>query len=328
MTRFVLILALALSGLAAAAAPARAGEVCNETSFMVEAAKAWRSATGLAAEGWVRIAPGGCADVGPQVDTEQYLYARSTRAYTGGVREWRGALDVCVDETDFSFEGVADCEALGLETRQFRRLTDVERDQAALVELADYRDRAEEAGLQRLLQAAGYDINIIDGYAGRRTRRQIAAFQSDVEEDFGADRAALMEALHECALARNRNAGLRVCNEADAPVAAAVARAMGDRYEARGWWRIAPGACAHLLSDRLTSGEAFIHARLLADEGQRLLTGGAERFCVAAGRFTTEERADCAAIGFEAAGFAPAPEPQDGAASLVLTQDQFEEPAR
>ena len=324
MARMVLALALLMSGLALAA-PARAGEVCNETSFMVEAAKAWRTADGLAAEGWVRIAPGGCASVGPDVETEQYLYARSTPAYTGGVREWRGSLDVCVDETDFSFQGVADCDALGLETRQFRRLTEAERDRAVLVELADYRDRAEEAGLQRLLQAAGYDINIIDGYAGRRTRRQIAAFQEDAEEDFGADRGALMEALHAAALARNRNAGLRVCNEADEPLAAAVARAMGDGYEARGWWRIAPGGCAHMLSERLTAGEAFVHARLLTERGQRLLSGGAQRFCVAAGRFTTEERENCAAIGFEAVSFMPVPEPQDGAVSLVLTADQFEE---
>ncbi len=325
MARMVLALALLMSGLALAA-PARAGEVCNETSFMVEAAKAWRTADGLAAEGWVRIAPGGCASVGPDVETEQYLYARSTPAYTGGVREWRGSLDVCVDETDFSFQGVADCDALGLETRQFRRLTEAERDRAVLVELADYRDRAEEAGLQRLLQAAGYDINIIDGYAGRRTRRQIAAFQEDAEEDFGADRGALMEALHAAALARNRNAGLRVCNEADEPLAAAVARAMGDGYEARGWWRIAPGGCAHMLSERLTAGEAFVHARLLGEGGQRRLSGSARRFCVAAGRFTTEEQENCAAIGFEAVSFMPVPEPQDGAVSLVLTADQFEEP--
>jgi uncharacterized membrane protein len=72
--------------------------VCNETSFMVEAAKAWRTPSGLAVEGWTRIAPGGCAEIGPATDTEQYLYARSTRAYLGGVREWRGSLDICVDE--------------------------------------------------------------------------------------------------------------------------------------------------------------------------------------------------------------------------------------
>ena len=195
MMRALLVVMAALAGLAFTA-PARAGEVCNETSFMVDVAKAWRTPTGIAAEGWVRIAPGGCGEIGPGPETDQYLYARSTPAYLGGVREWRGGLDVCVDEADFQIEGVADCDALGLETRQFRQLSEPERTRAVLVELADFRERAEEAGLQRLLQAAGYDIRVIDGYAGRRTRRQIDAFESDAGRAFGADRAGLIEALH------------------------------------------------------------------------------------------------------------------------------------
>lgn len=324
MTRIVVSLFVVVAAMVVSS-PAKAGEVCNETSFMVEVAKAWRTATGLAVEGWVSIVPGGCAEVGPDADTEQYLYARSTRAYTGGVREWRGGLSVCVDETDFSFEGVADCEALGLEERQFRRLTEEERERATLVELDDFQDRAEEAGLQRLLRSAGYDIRVIDGYAGQRTRRQIAAFERDTEQDFNSDRTALLEALHQAALARNRNAGLQVCNEADEDIGAALARAVGDGFEARGWWRIAPGACAHLLSARITAGEVFVYARLMSDAGDEVLADASEPFCVAAGRFTTRERQNCGAIGFETVGFRPAPDPENGGSALVLTRDDFRE---
>jgi uncharacterized membrane protein len=60
-------------------------------------------------------------------DVDQYLYARSTKAYLGGVREWRGAQMACVDETDFEIQGIGDCEALGL---QERRLPPLERDRA------------------------------------------------------------------------------------------------------------------------------------------------------------------------------------------------------
>ncbi|MFW6413623.1 MAG: DUF1036 domain-containing protein, partial [Oceanicaulis sp.] len=213
--RALLIALVAVFSALAATAPASAGQVCNETSYVIDVAKAWRTPSGIAAEGWARIMPGGCAEIGPGADVDQYLYARSTQAYLGGLREWRGALDVCVDEADFSIEGVADCAALGLETRQFRQLTEPERTRAVLVELEDYRDRAEEAGLQRLLQAAGYDIRVIDGYAGRRTRRQVDAFETDAGVSFGADRAALIAALHARALERNATAGLRICNEAD-----------------------------------------------------------------------------------------------------------------
>lgn len=322
--RALLLLAALLAGLAFAA-PARAGEVCNETSFMVDVAKAWRTPTGIAAEGWMRLAPGGCGEIGPGAETDQYLYARSTPAYLGGVREWRGGLDVCVDETDFQIEGVADCAALGLETRQFRQLAEAERTRAVLVELADHRERAEEAGLQRLLQAAGYDIRVIDGYAGRRTRRQVEAFERDLGREFGADRAGLVAALHERAVERNADAGLRICNDADLPLAAAVSRAEGEAYVTRGWWRVEPGACAKPLAERLTAGETFVHARLIEADRMLPLAVAPEMFCVAPGRFSTELREACAATGFELAGFRPAPNPENGGAEVRLTARDFEE---
>ena len=316
-------------GLAVAAAPAaNAGEVCNETSFVVEVAKAWRAPDGLTVEGWAQILPGQCEDIGPDASVDQYLYARSTPAYLGGVREWRGALQACIDEADFQIQGVGDCEALGLETRPFRQLAEAERERAVLAELEDFGNRAEEAGIQRLLQAAGYDIRTIDGYAGRRTRRQITAFQNDVEQTFGADRVGLMRALHARALERNAHTGLQVCNDAGAPIAAAVARATGDGYEARGWWRIAPGACAQPLSMRLTDGEVFVHARLMEPSGARPITAGDEVFCVGAGRFTTIDREGCTATGFEAAGFRPAPSVENGGVRMALTDDDFGEAAR
>jgi uncharacterized membrane protein len=307
---------------------AQAGEVCNETSFVVEVAKAWRTPEGLTVQGWTRLLPGGCADVGPGADTDQFLYARSTRAYLGGVREWRGGELACVDEADFEIQAVSDCASVGLQARPFRRLTEAERERAVLAELADFGNRADEAGLQRLLQSAGYDIRTIDGYAGRRTRGQIAAFQRDVDTNFGSDRVALLQALHERALARNESTGLRVCNEARAPVAAAVARATGDGYEARGWWRIEPGDCARPLDIRLTSGEVFVHARLMDQAGERTLAGSDEIFCVGAGRFTTERREACGDTGFQAAGFRPAPQPENGAAVLALRDEDFTEALR
>ncbi|MCC5995561.1 MAG: DUF1036 domain-containing protein [Oceanicaulis sp.] len=308
-------------------APAAAGEVCNETSFMLDVAKAWRTPSGLAAEGWTRIAPGGCAQIGPGAETDQFLYARSTNAYLGGVREWRGSLEVCVDDTDFAFEGVADCAALGLHSRPFRRLSEAERSRAVLVELDDFGDRAEEAGLQRLLQANGYDIRLIDGFAGRRTRRQVAAFEADYGREFGADRAGLIETLHARALERNNRAGLRVCNDAAEPMAAAYARQQDDGVQVRGWWRIEPGACARLISERIEPGQTHVHVRLLDDRGERLLSGANTPFCVAPGRFINDNPEGCERLGFQLAGFRPVPAPdaETGGVTLRLTGPDFEE---
>jgi len=317
----------AIIGAAALTGPAMAGEVCNETSFMLDVAKAWRTNTGLAAEGWTRLAPGACARVGPGADTDQFLYARSTSAYPGGVREWRGALDVCVDETDFAFEGVANCSALGLQTRQFRRLNQAERTRAVLVELDDFGDRAEEAGLQRLLQVNGYDIRLIDGFAGRRTRRQVAAYEADAGREFGADRAGLIEALHARALERNSRSGLRVCNDAEMPMAAAMARVREAETQVRGWWRIEPGACMRLISDRLAQGEAHVHVRLLTDQGERHLTGADRPFCIAPGRFANDNPDGCDRHGFVLANFraAPAPDAETAGVTLRLAAPDFEE---
>ncbi len=324
------LLAPVLAALVTLVAPcgARAGEVCNETSFVVEVATAWRSAEGLNVQGWTRLLPGGCAEVGPGPEVDQYLYARSTKAYLGGVREWRGAQMACVDETDFEIQGIGDCEALGLQERAFRRLSETERERAVLAELADFGNRAEEAGLQRLLQSAGYDIRSIDGYAGRRTRSQIAAFQNDVDTNFGSDRISLLEALHTRALERNANVGLEVCNEARSPVAAAIARATGDGYEARGWWRIDPGDCARPLALRLTEGEVFLHARLLEGSTERVLSASEDVFCVGAGRFTTERRERCGDTGFQAARFRPVPAPTEGAVRMALQDEDFGETLR
>ncbi|MEO1040146.1 MAG: DUF1036 domain-containing protein [Pseudomonadota bacterium] len=325
MTRLTALLPLgfALIGLTA---PAKAGDVCNETSFMIEIAMAWRTPSGLAAEGWTSIRPGECAEAGPTSDVEQYLYARTTQAYLGGVREWRGGQTVCIDADNFAFEGVADCAAQGLDAREFRRLSSEERERAVLVEAENYGARASDAGLQRLLQAAGYDVRTIDGYVGRRTRREIGDFEIDVSRRFGDDRGGLVDALHEAALARNARTGLRICNDASFPIGAAIARTVAEEeaWESRGWWRIQPGACVRALAEPLEAGSAHVFAQRLAPgELPVAMTGGQEAFCIAPARFSALGRNDCAERSYDIAQFRPAPEPVEGAATARFTDADF-----
>jgi len=309
---------------------ARAGDVCNETSFTLDIATAWRTEAGLAAQGWTRVRSGACetTPASPAV-SEQYLYARSTPAYPGGVREWRGGQEICIEPGDFSFEGLAECTALGLDSRRFRRLSNDERVRAVLVEPADYGDRAEEAGLQRLLQATGYDIRTIDGYAGRRTRREIDAFEADIGRGFGNDRVALLQALHERALELNADAGLLICNESGSDMAAALAQLRGDVWESRGWWQIAPGACARPLSGNYIANQVYFYAERLNDEPDGPLAdplaGGTQGFCIAPSRFLAEGRDDCEARSYASVEFRQAPEPEDGTGRVALGDLDFEE---
>jgi uncharacterized membrane protein len=180
------------------------------------------------------------------------------------------------------------------------------------------------AGLQRLLRAAGHDVRLIDGVAGRNTRSMIAAFERETGQRFGDDRGALMRALHEVALERNAAAGLSVCNQSGAAIAAAVGVTRGDEPESRGWWRIEDGACGRVLGGWLEAGDAFIYAKSLADETvpQSLLDGD-EAFCIAPVRFRTEGRGGCEARGYETAEFRTLPGIEDGSAVLTLTTADF-----
>jgi len=109
-------------------------------------------------------------------------------------------------------------------------------------------------------------------------------------------------------------------------VTAAIARAAGEgEFETRGWWRVEPGACARALGDRLADNQTYYHARLMEEGGMKLMTGGEEAFCVSPGRFTSHDRGDCEANGFERAMFRPAPEPENGGAMVRLTRADFEE---
>jgi len=317
---------LALAG----AAPAAAGEICNETSYIVESAIAWRAPGGVNVQGWIKLRPGECADTPPAAEVEQYLFARTTRAYLGGVREWRGAERLCVGEGRFSIQAVDDCDALGFETRGFRRLTASERQRATLVEPADYRDRAQEAGVQRLLQAAGYDIRVIDGYEGRRTRREISAFEADIGREFDSNRADLIDALEEAALARNASKGLSVCNSASQAVAIAIARRLSNaeaEWESRGWWRAEPGECVRPVAEVFGDGEVYVHARKLLEGAPLEMSRGSENFCTSPSRFLAEGRADCGARGYQPARFLSAPAPGEGGqARIAFSDDDFPSP--
>lgn len=314
MIRIALIITVWLAALA----PASAAEICNQTSYIVQAALGWRSNGEIAVEGWTRIRPGECVRAGPDIAPDSteplLLYARSSAAYLGGVREWRGDVPLCVGPSDFSAEGVTDCEALGLEQRGFTILRGEHRQRSVLVEPADFGDNAEEAGLQRLLQANGADIRTIDGIAGRRTTTAIANFVRSAEMPRVPERPELIDALEAAALRRNAAMGLTLCNESGQQAAAVVARQRNDAWESRGWWRLEPGACARVIAEPMTTRDVYVYAETLAQA--RPLTGGTEIFCVAPSRFLSEGREQCAERGYGEAAFRQIPAPAGGSVTM------------
>lgn len=310
----------------ACSAPVLAGEVCNETSFVVEVATAWDGDSAMTVAGWTRLRPGECGETQPRTAPEGgavFLYARSSDAYLGGVREWRGAHPFCVGDDTFSYEGVQDCLPLGMEERHFRQLSADEMTRTILVEPSNFGERADEAGLQRLLQSAGYDIRNIDGFAGRRTTRAISAFEGDVDQQFGSNRAGLMDALERAAHTRNVNAGLNICNDASAPIAVAVARLRPEGWQSKGWWRIETGQCERTIAARLSANETFAYAMRIEGDTPEPMVTGTQGFCLAPARFLAEGENECEARGYQSAQFRAVPAPENGASTLRFNDGDF-----
>jgi uncharacterized membrane protein len=91
-----------------------------------------------------------------------------------------------------------------------------------------------------------------------------------------------------------------VCNDSGQPLLAAIAQTGPGKASSRGWWRIAPKACARMLATPLT-GPIYLLAQTLAGAP---LVGGGEKFCTAAAAFEVQDRGNCAAHSMNESGFA------------------------
>lgn len=317
----VLIIAVLAPGLApglsfrAPVAFAQAGAaspgwvLCNETSYIVEAAFGRPNGAQTIIKGWTRLRAGECKNLlsGPLQTAVHYLYARASDAHRGGVREWGGATDFCVDPR-IAFEGPASKECSGgdREMRSFRPI--------AIGRKAGWRTRLTEvdgfttseariAGIQRLLNDAGYETRESDGVMGRRTIAALARFRVDEKLPERIADEVLLDALEKSARAWSQTIGLTMCNRTPSILHAAIGRRRGETWESRGWWRLNSGACARVLNEPLAQTEYFVHAVITTPQGERVLKDDAEIFCVTASRFVISGRVGCDERFFEATGF-------------------------
>tara|TARA_R110000868_G_scaffold35362_1_gene126872 strand:+ start:648 stop:1643 length:996 start_codon:yes stop_codon:yes gene_type:complete len=328
LMRVLILLGLTLF----ANAPARAYDLCNQTSYIVHVATGWPVEGGVAIQGWMRVRPGECHEVAPDVeladDQPLYFYAKTSDAYLGGVREWRGSTALCVDEADFEVVASTRCDSLGLASRDFIRREGDQRDRTVLVGPDNYNQHAEVAGIQRLLQSAGYPITAVDGYDGRGTDRAVARFMTDAELSTRPANAALIDALERRAMTRNAQAGMTVCNESDGDIATAIGYRVGELWQSRGWWRLHAGECARLLAARLETASSFYYAERITPSRRLALNAGQENFCIAPARFLAEERTGCSERGYATASFRRIPEPTDGGVRVTIEESDFEGPRR
>jgi len=294
-------------------------DVCNETSYVLRFASAYIRDDRMQAAGWTTVQPGGCIDVITPKDSPRFLYAESLPIHRGGVREWKGAIELCAKEEDFTSDATDNCQLKNMDTRKYFAVKPSER-QTAFIEPGDFGVNAEIAGLQRLLQDAGYKITRVDGLSGRRTLRTISSAKSDLELDKTATHQELISALIPKADEARNTIGLDICNDGTARIFTAIAIQQDGNWTSRGWWPIDVDQCVKSYDRSLVGTQAHIYALQEAkteagepapDRRLRSEIVTPAPFCIAESRFSALGREKCLEQGYAAVDFRPVPDDVD-----------------
>jgi uncharacterized membrane protein len=291
-------------------------ELCNRTSFVVEAALGIEDQGIAATRGWLRVDPGACRSVmrGDPAFERLYVHVRALQVY-GTVKPMHGAeTQLCVGEGEFLIAGARQCD-------EKQRLVPFGEMQprpsengraVSIVEPADYSpDQARLAAIQRLLTLAGYNAEPIDGVTGPRTDTALAQF---LREQHLPDEAPASPAFFDLLIRAVREGaapGLLWCNETPHTVMAALGIEEGGSLVARGWWRVEAGACVRPELPRRGVAKVYSFAEaidgagaVIERKGKPLAWGGAMQLCVRNSRFEITDHKDCAARGLTPQGFA------------------------
>jgi uncharacterized membrane protein len=287
-------------------------QVCNETSYVLEAATGRPDGRAIVVQGWTRLRPGECriAVNGPLARGTHYLYARTSPAHRGGRRQWGGDARLCIDPSgSFTIENPPNCATMSLEERRFRRVQINKRDtwRTSFSEAQPYTiARARQAGMQRLLTDAGYELR--EGRRGadpRRIAQAIAQFRAQARLAPNATENQLIDALEAAARRRAQQVGLTLCNRTRGRLWTAIARRRGEGWESRGWWALNPGGCVRTIDEVLIQEVYYVHAALETNEGPRMLAAGGEAFCTSGARFAILGREACEGRYYDEQLFTP-----------------------
>lgn len=307
-------------------------EICNQTSYVLRIANAYMREGRMQASGWQALNPGACLTETPPQDSPRFLYAESSPIHRGDIREWAGTTTLCTADDDFIADATNDCSAQNLTTRKYLVVNPAET-QTDLIEAGEFGDKAETAGIQRLLKDAGYKISRIDGVSGRRTSRTIASFRKDNSLKSTLSNTELITALIEAARATKDTIGIEICNNSTSRIWSAIATRYQGGWQSRGWWDIEPESCAKPYNASLDGTEAHIYAlqenfnaagEPQPDKHLRTISTVPSQFCIAEAKFSALGREFCTENGYNIANFRPITTDNDGI-KISLTDTDFTE---
>lgn len=301
-------------------------KICNETSFILRTAIAQREDDTAHITGWHRLLPSECMSETPKSGSPRFIFAESDAVHNGGIREWAGSVPICVNPLDdFDIDTNISCALQGLETRRFLRI-DPNEPETKFIEPDDYGDKAETAGLQRLMQDAGYKISRVDGITGRRTRDTLREFLKDHNIDSNLPVFEKMQALRRAALSTRSAFGLTICNQTQEKSWISIGYREDGAWQSRGWWELEAQDCIRPWSKDLKGTEMHIYAQQGEwGETMGVLKNSIEtvsEFCVSEGKFSALGREYCTDQGYASANFRPVVSDEKGL-KINLTAADF-----
>jgi uncharacterized membrane protein len=312
-------LLLCLGAPAASQSGANGWQLCNQTSFVLEAATGRPEGQSVIVEGWTRLRPGECrvALNGPLKPGVYFAFARSSKAHRGGQRVWNGDIPLCVDPNgSFAVENPSSCAAMGLEQRGFQAVRIDKRSGSMKFKETDLYDKggqsAQNAGIQRLLDDAGISADVVDGYLGRESRTAITAFLAERKLAANTNNTDLIDILEDVARNRALDVGMMLCNRTDSRITAAIARRRPDGWESRGWWTLEANLCVRTIDESLIAAPHYVFAEMETPAGIRHLSGAGTAFCTSRSKFAILGREDCEPRRFRQASFVETAVPEDG----------------
>lgn len=321
---FLKLLALVAVGAAAVSVPSSAQgktgwELCNQTSYVIEAATGRPDGEEVIVEGWTRLRPGQCrtAIQGPLKTGVYLVFARSSKAHRGGQREWSGDIPLCVDTNgSFAVENPSSCASMGLEQRGFQAVRFDKAFGSTPFKETDLYNKGgqspENAGVQRLLNDAGIFQDVVDGYLGRETRAAILEFLAERKLPANTSMGDLIDILEDMARKRSMQVGMMLCNRTGNRIVAAMARFRPDGLESRGWWTIEANLCVRTVDESLITAPHYVFAEMATPQGVRLLKGAATKFCTSRAQFAILGNENCEQRRYRSEKFVETAAPEEG----------------
>lgn len=311
-------------------------EICNETSFSLRLAYAELvDEKPGGATGWKRLRAGSCLTTDIDNGNTKFLYAKSSKAHRGGIREWKGTAKICTRETDFQSDPTIGCALQNMTVRDYMPIASDEA-VTTLVEIENFKTKAAAAGIQRLLQDNGYDISRVDGLVGRRTSRTLSQFLKDNDVPGSAGVEEQLDALEKAAEAKVKTVGLTLCNRSSAEVWASIGLRRKGNWESRGWWKIDAENCKQVYTESLIAADLSFYVtqeggigeegEKMPDKAMRSAAAKPTQFCISDAKFSVLGRENCADYGYNAANFRVVPADKDGL-TVDLTDADFAEPS-